>query len=66
MLLKDYKTPEGRIVKVDHGDPPASPCRVRKMTKKEREHYGKAENKPLPMQLRIKKDSLEKGTTWGT
>lgn len=46
MLLKDYKTPEGRIVKIDHGDPPASPCKVRKITKEERERYGEAENSP--------------------
>ena len=66
MLVKDYKTPEGRVVKIDQGDPPVAPCKVRKITKEERERYGEAENKPLPVRLRIKKDSLKKGTTWGT
>ena len=39
MIIKDYKTPEGRLVITEWPDIPESPCYTRKMTEEEMIEY---------------------------
>lgn len=39
MIIKDYKTPEGRLVITERTEIPESPCYTRKMTEEEMIKY---------------------------
>ena len=40
MIIKDYKTPDGRLIITERPAVTCSPCKTRPMTAEEREKYG--------------------------